>query len=163
LDPLTLLQDGTVVQCQSENPASLLLDRLPELFPSVPALESRVVDFAIPNPFAYESETPRHASLEKRRASKPGDVAVNGYIKFRLRAVSQSTSTHGQLQIPQPAPKFRQQFPRTPFERVPVLPPHFGRGIKLDSMDEKLLKFCKTRRLSFVLEAHSCSRFDRIL
>ena len=117
--------------------------QMPELFPSVPSYESRVVDTTLPNPLSSDIGKPRHPTLERRKAlSKSG--AVCGYIKFRIRSLPNANTTRGRLQpTSDEAPVQHRVFPNLLIERVPNLPPDFGRGIKLDSMDEKLLKFCK--------------------
>lgn len=128
----------------ASSPDYAVFSQMPELFPSVPSIESRVVDTSMPNPFVSDVGKPRHPTLERRKAvSKDG--AVCGYIKFRIRSIPSSTTTRGRLQRPNDeAAKPQRIFPDFLVERIPNLPPDFGRGIKLDSMDEKLLKFCKS-------------------
>lgn len=121
-----------------------ILEELPQLFPSTPTPEDRAVDLAIPNPFADESAFMRHSSLERRRASIPEDGAVCGYIKFRIRVAQQPISSYGRFQSStNNRDKHPQKAPGFPFDSVPNLPPGFGRGVKLDAIDEKLCKFCE--------------------
>lgn len=130
-------------QWMTNGPNYTVFSQMPELFPSVPSIESRVVDTSLPNPFTSDIGKPRHPTLERRKAlSKDG--AVCGYIKFRIRSIPSSTTTRGRLQpTNDEAPKQQRIFPNLLVERISNLPPDFGRGVKLDSMDEKLLKFCK--------------------
>ncbi len=92
----------------------------------------------------------------KSTAFLPEDGAVNGYIKFRLRMCDVEDHKSGVLgkgksflANPQPKSCPQQQTHLTehkvkgPLIDVPYLPPNFGRRLKLDNTDNKLLKFCK--------------------
>jgi hypothetical protein len=121
--------------------------------PDLPTLEDRVVNLSLENPFESVAEK-RHPSLRKLM-SLPKDGAVNGYIKFRLwrhgledDEPSKKLGLSGRQRLPvqdeqaeKPKPRLS-IIPALNVEHVPPLPPDFGRGMTLDSMDRKLLDFC---------------------
>ncbi|KAE9378263.1 hypothetical protein N431DRAFT_461797 [Stipitochalara longipes BDJ] len=118
----------------------------PELFPSVPLPENRIVDVSISNPF-LEDAVVRHPTLRPQQ-SIPEDGALNGYIKIRFRFSRDDAASHSRAQNTAYGQsslgvhhKDRHVIPE---EYVPSLPPNFGRGFQLDSMDSKLLKFYLT-------------------
>ncbi len=122
---------------------------LPELFPTVPSIENRLVDLSISNPFA-DNVPIRHPALKATSFELENGV-VNGYIKFRLRMADvddQSTvDTRKRKSIfsPRLASTDNRKLPpklTLPTEIVAYLPPDFGRGLKFDQTDAKLLKFC---------------------
>jgi hypothetical protein len=115
------------------------------LYPDVPSLEERFVDLTLDNPYS-ENAIVRHKTLRKALAM-PEDGAVNGYIKFRIRnadlderSTKRAKSLVGGLSVPSRDTSSPSQ---SPFSNIPYLPPDFGRGVKLDEVDSKLLKFCK--------------------
>lgn len=114
------------------------------LFPDVPDVSHRQLDLNLLNPFT-EGSVGRY---DKHRAivatTKEGEV--NGYIKFRLQQTQagfdEPTGTFGRNVFG----KRHRQCPatmwKTPGAVLPLLPPNFGRGLKLDTNDQKLLTFC---------------------
>jgi hypothetical protein len=123
-----------------------LAAQFPELYPSVPDIENRMVDLHLENPFLEDSEV-RHPVLRTNH-TLPEDGAVNGYIKFRIRFSEENNTgcrpraqnaTFGQSTL---AVHHRNYHPVVG-DHVPYVPPDFGKGSKLDSMDGKLMKFCK--------------------
>lgn len=74
----------------------------------------------------------------------PVDGAINGLVKFRIqfkqdkapgrRSRMNWTSNENRQSTPEPDPFLNP---------TPNLPPDFGRGVKLDATDAKLMKFCK--------------------
>lgn len=127
---------------------SLLQNKMPELFPSVPSIEDRLVNLSLENPFAEYVSRPRHLSLEKRKSATVKQ-AVNGYIKIRLRPNPGSVamrSSQSQVRSLGSMNSISNYTNFCPLERIPALPPGFGRGIKLDAIDDKTLKFCTLKR-----------------
>lgn len=125
------------------------------LFPILPSKVNRQVDLDLLNPFA------KHA---KERPNKPRVVLlkssegeVNGYIKFRIQP-----SAFDDIQRPHLV--FSRSIPNSashsiehrllPREFIPLLPPDFGRGLKLDPHDSKLFTFCKQRILVILVLVH---------
>lgn len=116
------------------------------LYPDLPSLEDRFIDLTLENPYE-QNETARHVSL-RPQMSEPLEGAVNGYIKFRiLNADFGDQNKHGARGL------FRGNLPGMPRQptimdkmpllaNIPLLPPDFGKGVKLDAVDNKLLKFC---------------------
>ena len=126
----------------------------PELYPIVPSLDHRSVNLNVPNPFPKDGEA-RHPKLREKKSAMFADGAVNGLIKFHLG--SSSGLGNGSVDGPSSTfvprhvavhhrknPSFAQK------ERVPPLPPGFGRDgkLKLDQTDTKLLTFCEICRYS---------------
>ena len=98
----------------------------------------------MPNPFRTEG-TPEHPRLrsDPSNVEIPSHGEINGLIKFRLRPESEPLPTEvrqGQLCQKQMAPHKRRA--GTAYV-VSYLPPDFGRNLKLDPMDSKLMRFCK--------------------
>ncbi|KFY16397.1 hypothetical protein V492_01382 [Pseudogymnoascus sp. VKM F-4246] len=124
-----------------------LAKALPELFPTVPLIEDRLVNLSISNPFA-DNVPVRHPGL-KATSFQLEDGAVNGYIKFRLRIADvedqRGANAKKNIFAPRLAPSRDNRslpIPLTlPGDIVPYLPPDFGRGLKFDQTDAKLLKF----------------------
>lgn len=124
-----------------------LAAEFPDLFPSLPDLESRIVNLHLENPF-LEGSAVRHPAL-KTNHTLPEDGAVNGYIKFRIRFSAEDDTSHRPQA--QKATAFGQSTPAVHHrshhpivgDHVPCVPPDFGKGCKLDNMDSKLMKFCK--------------------
>lgn len=121
----------------------------------MPAREGQTFSLNLRNPFVT-NEANRHPGL-KRTALIPEDGAVNGYIKFRLRMsdvedhnppalgkgkglASLANSQPSNL-MRQPAQHMQHNPNASPID-IPYLPPNFGRRLKLDDTDNKLLKFC---------------------
>ncbi|KAH0559375.1 hypothetical protein GP486_004109 [Trichoglossum hirsutum] len=122
-----------------------LFNKFPVQFASVPLLENRQVDLSTPNPFA-DGSIVRHPHLRQMTKTLPEDGAVNGYIKFRLRLShdeDESSETPQSRSFNQRSMAVHHRhMPDLPGNNnVPPLPPHFGRGCKLDSIDNKLFKF----------------------
>lgn len=123
---------------------------IPQMYPSTPRIEDRTVDLSIIHPFTSDLGKPRHVSLRQNKFQMQGGT-VNGYIKFRLRSMEQSASksmsNKANYAPPRTLKRSRDDLDsENPFDLVPKLPPHFGLGVKLDSMDSKLLKFCMQHR-----------------
>jgi hypothetical protein len=159
LEPVSSDQDDDGLYAEEEATTAAqawLAQALPELYPSIPAKEGQKFSLSLSNPFATNGSN-RHPRL-KSTAFLPEDGAVNGYIKFRLRMsdVEDHRSPvlgkgKGITFLANSQPKHRTQL--SP-QRVPhgsgappidiqYLPPNFGRRLKLDDTDNKLLKFCK--------------------
>ncbi|KAL8882246.1 MAG: hypothetical protein Q9198_000725 [Flavoplaca austrocitrina] len=131
--------EGTEADLYDSN---VIADLFPSLLPSVPSPAGRAPDIAVSNPFQADGmlEHPRLRS-EAKPVEVPVDGVINGLIKFRLR----------QNKEPEPVEMRRPQFLQrhmksrrpnpTTAQRVPYLPPEFGRGLRLDSMDLKLMQF----------------------
>lgn len=148
------VQDGdTYTEEESTAPVpAWLAQAFPELCPTVPARGEQTFSLNLRNPFATNG-TNRHPGL-KRTALIPEGGAVNGYIKFRLRmsdVEDQNSPVLGKgkgLANSQPPNLMRQPLqhmqhnPNAPPIDIPYLPPNFGRRLKLDDTDNKLLKFC---------------------
>ena len=132
-----------------------LAQALPELYPSIPSKEGQRFSLSLSNPFAANGSN-RHPRL-KSTAFLPEDGAVNGYIKFRLRmsdiedhrspvlgkGKGMTFLANSQPKYrPQLSPQHMQQNSGAPPNDIQYLPPNFGRRLKLDDTDNKLLKFC---------------------
>ena len=115
----------------------------PEASLHLPLRESQEATLDLANPFT-DGQVMRHPNLRKSSFMPEGE-AVNGYIKFRLRAADlegdNETTNHyfNQLKLG----VHHREPVLGPLEKVPKLPPDFGKGLKLDKMDSKLLTFCK--------------------
>jgi hypothetical protein len=129
-----------------------LVQQFPECFPSIPLLENRQVRLDMSNPFA--ENIIRHSALRQIPDALPGDGAVNGYLKFRFNKPETETAKPA---LPQNTAlamasmgKHHRNVPTLPGtnDNIPCLPPDFGRNLKLDSTDNKLLKFCKHSSLT---------------
>lgn len=115
---------------ESESQAWLTV-QFPELFPSLPAAEDRLVNLAIPNPF-LEGSANRHAFLRPSK-TLPEDGAVDGYVKFRIRFTREDTRSHPRAQrtvfsLSSLAVHHRNRYPIGE-QNVPSLPPDFGRSL----------------------------------
>lgn len=123
----------------------LLAQLFPELEPTVPLPEARTVSLAVPNPFAVEG-TLEHPRIRSKVASLvlPTDGAVNGLIKFRLRAADRQhawSRPQGRLFLRRgsstESSEEHSQSGGPGFQ-----PPDFGRDLHLDAEDYKLWNFC---------------------
>jgi hypothetical protein len=130
---------------------------LPELYPSLPSKEGQAFSLTFCNPFTT-NESNRHPRL-KTTAFIPEDGTVNGYIKFRLRmsdvedhksqvlgmrkGLAVLANSHP-TSLQQQPPQHMQYNSRASPNDIQYLPPNFGRRLKLDDTDNKLLKFCKS-------------------
>lgn len=126
-----------------QQPQQSLSAVLPELYPSLPLLENRDPSVDIVNPFVENST--EHYSFENRQSFEiPENGEINGYIKFRLRATEPTHQPKKQGRFEQAAMGVHHhQVPTVPTERPPYIPPDFGRAMKLDSTDSKILRFCR--------------------
>jgi hypothetical protein len=120
----------------------------------MPSKDGQTFSLNLCNPFTT-NETNRHPRL-KSTALLPEDGAVNGYIKFRLRmsdVEDHKSPILGKgkgmafLANSHPTSRPQQSFQNTqnmkaPSNDIQYLPPNFGRRLKLDDTDNKLLKFC---------------------
>ena len=126
-----------------------LRSQFPELYPAVPSFDNRHVTLGVPNPFAGDGAA-RHPKLRSAKAAVPGDGAISGLLKFRMRSFDGKSDGSTR---PQPTRCFQgsmavhhRSMPSIPTtEKIPALPPAFGLGrrLHLDATDSKLLKFCK--------------------
>ncbi len=127
--------------------ASSVLEELwPGSAPSLPSPLDRVVELAIPNPFIMGdlSEIPDHPRLTSifDPVVIPKQVRVNGLVKFHL----QFNDPNMPQSMKQVLTKYRKEYNdqlKTKVGEVSYLPPDFGRGLNLNSMDQRLFKFCK--------------------
>jgi hypothetical protein len=126
----------------------LLQNYSQEILPSVPPKENCRVDLNIPNPFAEDSAN-RHPYIGRTRIKLPQDSTIDGYIKVRFwnsdnRPASvlppnRRASRRNVLAV------HHRSLPHVPSGKanIPRLLPDFGRGLKLDELDNKLFKFCE--------------------
>lgn len=117
----------------------------PDFLPSTPSMQNRSFPYSLANPF-HHGATITHPRLRSRATTSYNavDGAINGLVKFRIQFKHDKapswqsrmnwTSDENRQSTPQPSPFLNP---------APNLPPDFGRGIKLDATDAKLLKFCK--------------------
>jgi hypothetical protein len=114
--------------------------------PSLPLLEERPVPYDILNPFRPESNQKIiHPRLRTRAISlfNTADRAINGLVKFRLHVKNDHSENFKSRQNWLADAATTRQHLDNPFlHPAPNLPPDFGRGIKMDATDAKLLKFC---------------------
>lgn len=141
------IDDGSILY-QTLNGADTidpLADLFPDFAPSVPSLEERSVDLAVPNPFAVDglTEHPRVTS-QLEPVVIPPDGAINGLVKFRLRFDDLQVPDQQRMPLAMQKEKYTVQTTKSPTTiGVPYLPPDFGRGLNLNRTDMKLLKFCE--------------------
>ena len=142
----TFLDAHEAISLDCQPPQQSFSAILPELYPSLPLLGHRAPVVGMPNPFIKNST--EHYLFENRMSfAVPEDGEVNGYIKFRLRV----TEASGNTRQPKKQATFDQvamavhhrRIPGVPTEKLPYLPPDFGRTMRLDPTDHKLLRFCK--------------------
>ena len=150
-DPSGDLEIPPEVDCDlPEEFQSWIAANFPELYPSVPSMEDRPANIEIRNPFLEISEN-RHPFLRQAVSTLPKDGALDGYIKFRIRA----SERHGSERCPRrkdvlgkrltTLQKYHKRPELEPLEDfIPSLPPDFDKQCKMDNTDHKLLKFCKT-------------------
>ena len=146
--------------------SNLIADLFPSLLPSVPSPVDRAPDVAVSNPFQADGvlEHPRLRS-EAKPVEVPVDGVINGLIKFRLHQDKEPDES-----VEMRRPQFLQRYMKsrkpnpTTARGVPYLPPEFGRGLKLDPMDLKLMRFCKPcpKLISLMLNC-ACFRYLRLL
>lgn len=118
------------------------------MFPSsavgLPIRGSKKASLDLANPFS-DGLAIRHPKL-RETTDLPQGGGVNGYVKFRLRAAdfdgSAPPMSHNVFNKTTLGVHHR-TVPENPFQSIPLLPPDFGKGLKLDAMDSKLLKFCE--------------------
>lgn len=103
-----------------------------------------MVNLSINNP--YEENSLKRHSVFRKLLVLPGDGAVNSYIKFRLWKNTIDKSPRGGL-FGRPRLEIAENRPLTAIipalDRIPHLPPDFGRGMKLSTLDQNLLDFCE--------------------
>lgn len=131
----------------------VVFEHVPQLWPSIPVPEDRVVEVHMPNPFFDEHATNHHPALRPGRSAIPADGHVNGLIKFRLRQPEERNAFAETLTETTTENRLK----NAPFRSVAVhhraacithdgnvqpLPPKFGRIAGLGPTDEKLLTFC---------------------
>lgn len=123
---------------------------LPYVFPDqpipLPSIQTRTVNSSLPNPF--EDDQPRFPSLRTAN-DLPEHGGVNGYIKFRMRAtrVEKSSGMIGRGSAFSKNSSFstNDNIFLLPGEAIPKLPPNFGRGLRLDNLDNTIMQFCMLR------------------
>jgi hypothetical protein len=120
-----------------------LLDVFPEESLRLPRAADQHPTLNFENPY-LDGIVKRHPTLRKSSYSQDPE-GVNGYIKFRLQAADFDNDTGpASRRFQQPTLGKHHRSPLlAPPDSVPKLPLGFGKGLKLDKMDSKLLTFCK--------------------
>ena len=121
-------------------PTEFLQYQLPEYYPSIPVPRRPLTHMSEFDPFAAETDDVRHTPRIKKPIHKNGNASSTGYIKFQLRSIHNSPQFRGNRHSP-PSSMHRDHEQAASSIEIPrpVSDPS-----KLDSMDEKLLNFCKT-------------------
>ena len=120
------------------------------IFPALPSAAHRQISPNTDNPFAVDAQC-RHGSL-RTDFSDSKAVEANGYIKICLQpptsGIDGGPIATNRFYHPEIEKRNRQttlqhgQIPSSILPYLPQLPPNFGRGMKLDDIDQKLLTFC---------------------
>ncbi|CAG5153244.1 uncharacterized protein ALTATR162_LOCUS3096 [Alternaria atra] len=118
-----------------------LLDVFPEESLRLPRAADQHPTLNFENPY-LDGIVKRHPTLRKSSYSQDPE-GVNGYIKFRLQAADFDNDTGpASRRFQQPTLGKHHRSPLlAPPDSVPKLPLGFGKGLKLDKMDSKLLTF----------------------
>ncbi|KAL1835889.1 hypothetical protein VTJ49DRAFT_5910 [Mycothermus thermophilus] len=125
---------------------ALLRAKLPSLFTSVPKVSERPQEVHVENPF-LDSYQERHPTLDNRvRPRIPPNGVIDGYIKIRLspnQEANNASEGRGLLGFARRRNvAVASDDDNNPLHAVvPLLPPDFQTGMKLDPDDEKLWKF----------------------
>ena len=129
--------------------AAWMYDVFPEASLGLPLKAAQQATTDLENPFT-DGLIMRHPGLRKD-AYNTETEGVNGYIKFRLQAADFDCEPSSSVRIfDQTTPSNHSRKPILgPLDLVPRLPPDFGKGLKLDKMDAKLLTFCRFGSISF--------------
>lgn len=120
-----------------------LAKTFPDLVPSVPLLAERTLDLGVENPFAIDNLIV-HPRLRSRPVAPVlrTEGAVNGLIKFRFQLKQDQRSNPRRPMYDSSTPENTERANNPFLNPLPNLPRDFGRGMKLEATDAKLLKFC---------------------
>lgn len=144
LKTLTKTFKEEAARVNGSNRSMAVEELLPGSLPSSRSPEDRVVELSISNPFIMGelAEHPRLTSVSEP-VIIPKHVQANGLVKFRLQ--------FNDPNMPQKTKDVLAKHQRTFNDNrtnkagdVSYLPRDFGRGLNLDEMDMRLLKFCKS-------------------
>jgi len=133
------------------------------LYPDLPSVAEREVNPGLLNPFDENGKS-RHRHL-RAVVKQPKGGEVNSYIKVRFQpneeAVGKDTTATTKLVLS----RRRKTMAMARSDIIPLLPPNFGRTLKLDPDDDRLLKFCRFIRLLLLYRTLflGCSLTDRVL
>ncbi|KAL8714149.1 MAG: hypothetical protein Q9220_001877 [cf. Caloplaca sp. 1 TL-2023] len=125
-----------------------LRENFPELYPSLPLIEDRVVEPGLDNPY-IDNGTAHHLHLRSNKRSDFDGLADNGLIKFRLRMTETSSNvskTQREFSTQRTLGIHHRPHPHLSQPDVPLLPPDFGRGLNLNESDN-LVAYCDGRTL----------------
>ncbi|KAK0703672.1 fungal-specific transcription factor domain-containing protein [Lasiosphaeria miniovina] len=130
----------------SSSTTAFLGATIPSLFLSVPNMECRQTHDFVSNPF-LEFSAERHPTLANRvRPVISGNGVVDGYIKMEMFHIGGDNASPAEPKLG--TFRFRRQGTVVspddggPFGAgIPLLPPNFSTGMKLDRTDEKLWFF----------------------
>ena len=109
----------------------------------MPLLAERTLDLSVENPFAIDNVVV-HPRLRSRPIAPVlrTEGAVDGLIKFRFQ-LKQNQSSNPRRPTYDNSTRETTERAHNPFlNPLPNLPRDFGRGMKLEATDAKLLKFC---------------------
>ncbi|KAL9108763.1 MAG: hypothetical protein Q9227_006559 [Pyrenula ochraceoflavens] len=135
----------------SDGEPDWLAELFPGLEPSVPLLDEREVSLAIVNPYAVPG-TNEHPRIRSKVAPLvlPNDGAVNGLIKFRLRALDEQRDSERpqarlflhRRKISDVSTDSNDTSESNPSRaHLSYAPPDFGKDLHLDQTDTKLWRF----------------------
>lgn len=107
----------------------------------------------ISNPFLVHGLADHPRLLSSLAPVQISHVHVSGLIKFRLQFDSPNMPQKTRAILAQQQRRISDQM-SIRSGQVSYLPKDFGRGLNLDDMDSRLLKFCKSNALSKHMRAH---------
>ena len=126
----------------------MIAEHYPSFVPSVPSGQISSEIPIVANPYAVGG-IPEHPRIRAQlKAAIEGDQgAYAGMLKFRIREHNTQESTSSS----KGAYLYRQSLsrvnPTSDQQSVPLVPPDLGRNLKLDPIDSKLMKFCRSSLL----------------
>ena len=131
-----------------EKVPQILKDHYPSHVPSVPGSPTRTISI-IPNPYATRG-IPEHPRIRAQlKAAIEGDEGAHaGMIKFRIRMHdAQPTSAPARESYLHRQALSRARGSKESNHSVAFLPPNFGRNLRLDLTDSRLMKFCASQKI----------------
>ncbi|KAK4449072.1 fungal-specific transcription factor domain-containing protein [Podospora aff. communis PSN243] len=120
---------------------------VPSLFPSVPNIRSRATCSPVANPFLESSDNRLPTLANRVRHDIPKNGVINGYIKIRMTSHQVDDSNAADTTLRLSRSQNRAVTVVNPDDGgplgagIPLLPPNFSTGMRLDRTDKKLFCF----------------------